>query len=420
MAAKNLELRQKISGSFNNANSQILIKSHWDTLEGKPPDYVPTPHSHTIANITNLQTELNDRIKYNDSAGHLNMLNNGIYNVGSLAREYEQHNRVNFALKAIEFRANGRDILVMDGGTTTSEIRLVNSVLVGNVVGSASQLGGQLPAYYAKATDLAKFVKNTDPIENFSPFSNRKLHDSLATNILAGKWKKLKVSINGTEDTNAARILTQQSYEDYSQVAGRAGDGPKVISVDLVSNGLYGSNGMTYAAGFVILSFYSSPKPTSWSARVKNKDGVWTAMTLTMSGNELRGDIPISTYICELEFTLYSGTAGPYVTQDIVWGLAEIAYYGTRIALSQGALVTSIGGYMGGKLYADGGIDINNQAVVVTNDARLTDTRNAKDVSAWAKKSSLAPTDIPYASDTTRGAVRIKVQNGIMTIYTSG
>jgi len=45
--AKNLELREKIDGYFNNTDSLIYLRSHWDHLDGKPADYTPAPHDAT-------------------------------------------------------------------------------------------------------------------------------------------------------------------------------------------------------------------------------------------------------------------------------------------------------------------------------------------------------------------------------------
>ena len=45
--------------------------------------------------------------------------------------------------------------------------------------------------------------------------------------------------------------------------------------------------------------------------------------------------------------------------------------------------------------YRDGETMANNMQVILSNDARLSDSRNAKDVSAWAKKTLMDINDIP-------------------------
>ena len=234
---------------------------------------------------------------------------------------------------------------------------------------------------FSNTVNLQGSVVFSNPIENFNTFTANKIHHSIETNMLAGKGSKLKVTIDGVESTAAASGLTNQNFEDWNVISATAGSAPKVINIDLVTNGLYGASGITYAAGFVVLNFYSSPFPSGWSARVKNKDGVWTAMTMTKIGTTLRGTIPIGNYITDLEFTLESGTTGPYVTGTVVWGLCEVAYYGSRMALSQGASVTSIGGYIDGNLTfgkTSGAPFIVNSTSVVTNlNADLLDGINS-------------------------------------------
>ena len=226
--------------------------------------------------------------------------------------------------------------------------------LTGDVTGSVSWDGSgnaSLTATVANDshTHDGRYYNKNNPIENFNPFTSDKLHSSTETNMLAGKGSKLKVTIDGVESPSTATLLTNLNYEDRA-VKGFQNDPDKVINIDLVTNGLYGSSGITYAAGFVVLNFYSSPFPSGYSARVRNKDNVWTPMTLVKVGTTLRGDIPIGNYITDLEFTLSSGTTGPFVTGTEVWGLSDIAYYGTRMSLSQGPLITSIGGYIDGNL----------------------------------------------------------------------
>jgi hypothetical protein len=223
---------------------------------------------------------------------------------------------------------------------------------------------------FSNTVNLQGSVVFSNPIENFNTFTANKIHHSIETNMLAGKGSKLKVTIDGVESTAAAYGLTNQNFEEWNVISATAGSAPKVININLVTNGLYASSGITYSAGFVVLNFYSTPFPSGWSARVKNKDGVWTAMTMTKIGTTLRGTIPISNYITDLEFTLESGTTGPYVTGTVVWGLCEVAYYGSRMALYQGASVTSIGGYIDGNLTfgkTSGTPFIVNSTSVVTN-----------------------------------------------------
>jgi len=206
-----------------------------------------------------------------------------------------------------------------------------------------------------------------NPIQNFNPFSGYKIHDSIQTNMLAGKWKKLKVTWDGVENPNMARNITDQNYEQYSGDTphGLDGDPDHVLDIDVVTNGLYGSSGITYAAGTLVFNFYYSPFPSAWSCRWRNSDGVWTTIALTKNGaSQLVGTLPGNAlYLTNIELTLSTGTGAPYVTSNIKWGLSEVEYYGNRMALNQGAHVSAVGGYMSGDLDVGGLLKANGQQV---------------------------------------------------------
>lgn len=287
MPAQKFELRLKIAGAFNHADSLLQLRSHWDMVDGKPSTYTPTTHQHPISDVTNLQTSLNAKLN-------------------------------------------------LSGGTMTGPLT-VPQILFGY------------------------------PIQNFNPFSSYKIHDSIQTNMLAGKWKKLKVTWDGVENTNMARIITDQNYEQYSGDTphGVDGDADHVLDIDFVTNGLYGADGITYAEGTVVFNFYSSPFPTAWSCRWKDRNGVWTPITLTKNGYaQLIGTISSSAlYLTNIEITLSTGTGAPYVTSNIKWGLCEVEYYGNRMSLSQGAYVSAVGGYVSGDIDVGGALRVNGQPI---------------------------------------------------------
>lgn len=214
------------------------------------------------------------------------------------------------------------------------------------------------------ALTLTGGFRSEMPAQNYNPFSSYKIFDSIDTNLLIGRANKIKVSVNGVENTTAANSLFNQNYEEYNIVCGREGDTPLTLNIDLVSKGLYGGNGITYASGYVYLHFYSTPLlPATYTARVKDKDNVWTNMTLTpVTSSTLKGTIPIGYYLKELEFTFTTGTGSPYVTSNIKWGLTEVEYHGTRMSLSQGGKISSVGGYIGGSLTVDGGVVGNSSS----------------------------------------------------------
>lgn len=226
---------------------------------------------------------------------------------------------------------------------------------VGNLTGLASL---NLPLTGGTVSGATTFDGNfrvNTAIQNYNPFGGGKIYDSIDTNLFAGKWNKIKVTANGVENTSYTQYLFDQSYEQYAFICGRDGDAPLVLNIDLVTKGLAGASGVTYASGFVLLNFYSSHLPATYTARVKNKDGVWTNMPLSaISPSQIKGTIPIALYITDIEFTFTTVTDSTYVTGNIQWGLAEIEYHSTRMGLTQGGNITSVGGYIGGNLTIDG------------------------------------------------------------------
>lgn len=248
----------------------------------------------------------------------------------------------------------------------------VSSTQIGYLADVTSAIQGQLnakaPSNNAQFTGYVRTPQLVldNPIQNFNPFTGYKIHDSIQTNLFAGKWRKLKVSWNGVESPIMAQQLTDLNYEQSTGLAvGKDGDADHVLNIDLVSNGLYSpSTGVVYSNGTIVLNFYTATNfPTAWSARCRNRDGVWTSMTLVQNGAQLKGAVPISNYLTDIEFTFSTGIGPPYITGTTKWALVEVEYYGNRMMVGQGALVTSVGGYIGGDLDVAGLLKANGQEV---------------------------------------------------------
>lgn len=60
--AINTELRRSNGSLFSDT---VYIKSHWSNIDGKPSNFPPTAHAHTITDITDLQTALNNKANTN-------------------------------------------------------------------------------------------------------------------------------------------------------------------------------------------------------------------------------------------------------------------------------------------------------------------------------------------------------------------
>lgn len=62
MPAKILELRRKVSGSFNNNDSLSYVRTNWAGIDGKPTVYPPAGHTHLISHVDGLQNELDSKL----------------------------------------------------------------------------------------------------------------------------------------------------------------------------------------------------------------------------------------------------------------------------------------------------------------------------------------------------------------------
>ena len=209
-------------------------------------------------------------------------------------------------------------------------------------------------------------INSTEPNEPFNPFAGQKFHDGVLTNALVGRHDRFVVTIDGTTEAGASWKLANQNFEEYNQnrLFGTSAGETKVfnINVQSLATGSANSNGITYCAGFFDINFYSSPFPASWSARCKKNDGTWTTVSsLTKIGNsKLRGVIPFSNYLTDIEFTLVARTSAPFVTGNITYGISEFELFFSRMAASQGGNISSIGGYLGGTITTASGTTSTN------------------------------------------------------------
>ncbi|MFA6973900.1 MAG: hypothetical protein WC238_04165 [Parcubacteria group bacterium] len=194
----------------------------------------------------------------------------------------------------------------------------------------------------------------SNPIQNYNSFTGWKTSDSVGTNLLAGKSSKIKIAIDGVDSAGSPAQQTNQNYDQAGTlIKGIDGDPDHVINVDLTTNGLYpAGTGVTYATGKAVLSFYWL-SPSGVTARVKDKNGVWTAMTMTQnaaSPTSWSGTIPIANYLTDMEFTISTGTGAPYINTNLKWSLTQIEYHASRMTLAQSGLLTSVGGFLGGNM----------------------------------------------------------------------
>ena len=254
--------------------------------------------------------------------------------------------------------------------------------LSGDVTGAATMTN--LGSININTSVVNGYINSTEPNEPFNPFAGQKFHDGVLTNALVGRHDRFVVTIDGTTEAGASYKLSNQNFEEYNQnrLFGTSAGETKVfnINVQSLATGSPRSSGITYSAGFFDINFYSSPFPASWSARVKNRDGNWTAVSsLTKIGNsKLRGVIPISNWLTDIEFTLTARTSAPFVTSNITYGISEFELFFSRMAASQGGNISSIGGYLGGTITTASGTTSTNWNTAYTHSQAAHAPSNAE------------------------------------------
>lgn len=253
---------------------------------------------------------------------------------------------------------------------TTGQVQYNNN----GALGASSSLSWDEANKRLSVDSLSKVNSQHRPVENWNFFSNQKLWNLETTNALYGRGCNLRIYRDAVEIGEAnRRVVTEGNFENSANVNWRGldGDAAHVYRFDL--SVLYGANGIAYTVNSkFILNFYAGYGgrfPSAWSARVKNRDGIYTTMSLIAEGNDtdgyhLVGNIPISNYLVEVEVTLSTGTGAPYITGTAKWSITQVQLHLGRMAASQGGSITSAGGYLGANLTCCPGVTISGGAGV--------------------------------------------------------
>jgi hypothetical protein len=146
---------------------------------------------------------------------------------------------------------------------------------------------------------------------------------------------------DGSYDSNYK--ISQTTDSDYGS--------PITLTLDLSANGLVGSNGFVYAAGYFYVYTYAGRAILDLSGRVKDKNGTYTNISNITAISQYAGkagsawklQCPIGNFLTALELTMtpHPGTE--------IW-ISNITYHGTRSGTTQGPLVTCFGGKYFGDL----------------------------------------------------------------------
>jgi len=215
-----------------------------------------------------------------------------------------------------------------------------------------------------------------------------------------GRSSELHCTLNGsTLSENQKNAMFNQVWSSVTMA--NAGDPDAVLNINFTTNGLTSSNGFTYSQGWVLVSFYSAWTPTAMTARTKDKNGVWTTRTVRKEHSQSTSNQTYinswsvqlgGNYVTDIELTMtpQSSDTGNRV------GISNISYFGTRMNLSQGPLVTCLGGEYYGTISGveqgttnwsinqDGDADVTS--LDVTNNITVGGTVDGRDIAADGSK----------------------------------
>lgn len=247
------------------------------------------------------------------------------------------------------------------GGTAASDYQ-TTAGLSANV----AKLSSNNSTYFGGALSNT-FIRNSSLVQYFNPFipSNtiNKYYSSITTNRFLGRAAQLYVTVDNIEDNSIAQKICDGGFESQHTL-GVAGGAAVVVNINTVTNGMTTSAGFVYSSGEVDVFFYPGRGPSNFTARFKNKDGVWSNATVTPIvyyaadpiGYRLTG-IP-GNYMTDIELTLT-----PQSTVNI-W-LTEVEYHGNRMGLNEGPFVTVGGATFYGNINQTANIAISNTGKLI-------------------------------------------------------
>ena len=259
------------------------------------------------------------------------------------------------AVTSVKLADNAVTSFKLNNGSVTTD-KISNGAVTANKVGAGAVTDWQLDSNYEK-----KLVYKLQPVEPFMPwagevvgtYSNRRTYNPLELDRFLGRGSELVMDLDGTTlSETQKRDLTNQSYGNAVTIAA-AGGNTGVLTIDMQTNGMVGSNGFVYAQGLLMLTFYSGWGPVSMSARTKDRDGNWTARTCTahMTSSNTPGaheavywEVSLTgNYVVEIELTMTSQSGQKC-------SLGNISYLGTRMTMPEGPQINTLGGKFFGEV----------------------------------------------------------------------
>lgn len=255
---------------------------------------------------------------------------------------------------------------VSDGAITTAKLQdgAVRNEKIGSYTISYLKLAGDIRDWQINETFRDKLLLDGGAQEPLKPWTGQAISgasfgkpkkplNTFYNCRFLGRSSELHCTLNGsTLSENSKSAMFNQVWSSVTMA--NAGDSDAVLNINFTTNGLTGSNGFTYSQGYVLVSFYNTWTPTAMTARTKDRNGVWTTRTVRQEHSSSTANqtyinswsIQLSgNYVTDIEITMTPQAAGGNRC-----GVSNISYFGTRMQLTQGPLVTCKGGTYFGEL----------------------------------------------------------------------
>jgi hypothetical protein len=346
MAVFNVELRQRVGGSFTDI---IYTKAHWDNLDGVPSTFTPVAHNHETGDINNLENILLSKL-----------------NKVSLTVQTASGTAAKLTDEVVDF-TNGTLYMVrfVNGVSVANPTLNGVNIQLGNVNASTTTLSISgsvvVPMYYDVLTNTLQLTgsfRTSDSTEDY----NMRWENS----VIAGETiTRYKIIMEGTDGRfyPLTRGDTTATTKEVSDVEFR------INGVILQYNTTATISTDSLFTNVWVSEYFTTPHYTfNQSSGFQTNKPVYLVGTINASGNFVLDNTTFTSWLTQTLPTTDDGKVYIYL------GFMHTTNTSFRLDIEH-----PIYEFKNGKL-----------RLYETNDPRP-----ASDVSAWAKKTSLDVNDVP-------------------------
>lgn len=391
------KLKIRVAGVWQ----EVDVATSWESVSGKPPNYTPTYHTHDDRYYT--ETEVNNKVYLKSNTDNRSVATipndyNGVFAVKGLKSNsviglnWSSEGDYSGVLgvrcwsdssggSAHEFALTGKGNIYHRHGATDTWNSWKRLAFITDLAHKYHEFNDG--EYYFDGYGQRKYLRLFTETASFDQFRFRPISDVEYYNgstwvTWTGGDSLIKSLLDGRENTGFGLDRTHRQFRFTIQ---RSGAWPTTALLVLQED----YTGLNHPNTTITIETWNG---SAWILKDTAN------FNSTTTGNTLGTHLKVTS-------SLHDGIANTRVTVDMSdW--AESGSY-TTIPLKR---LMFLSNYNGGSVYpyswdysqvvtfnAVPKVGANN--LILEGDARLTDTRNAKDVYSWAKKASLDINDVP-------------------------